>query len=518
MAYLKKIRVIVSLLFFISTSILFLDFIEILPTNIYDVILYLQFIPSAVEFIDLLALTSIGFIIIIILAILFGRVYCSSVCPIGTLQDAVSNIFKKINTGHFYQWSKKLNWFRYSILIVTVLSIPLIGVFLIALLDPFSNFGIILTSLFRPLLIMLNNALALALESTDLYIIYPVDIKEISIAAIIFSVVLLTTLILMSLKKGRLFCNTICPLGTLLGLISRISIFKIKISENECDSCGNCATVCKAECINPDTKEIDFERCVACFNCIRDCPTSAINYYNGNRSTQDFGKVYSRSRRRFLFDLYAIAGALSSLGLTQIQIIPEKESTVAINRLAAVTPPGSKSIDHFTSTCTSCHLCVSVCPTQVLQPSILHYGLKGFLQPRMDYITNYCNYECVRCTEICPTGALENLLPENKKLIQLGKSYFVKDNCIVETEKKECGACSEHCPTKAVRMVPYENNLKIPEIKNEYCIGCGACEYACPTKPYKAIYIEGNPEHLTAEIPPEEVPIEKFDYKEEFPF
>jgi ferredoxin len=136
----------------------------------------------------------------------------------------------------------------------------------------------------------------------------------------------------------------------------------------------------------------------------------------------------------------------------------------------------------------------------------------------MDFITNYCNYECVRCTEVCPTGALEKLLPQGKKLIQLGKSIFVKENCIVEIEKKECGACSEHCPTKAVRMIPYENNLNIPEVKNEYCVGCGACEYACPTKPYKAIYVEGNPEHLKAEIPPDEIIEEEIDYKEEFPF
>jgi ferredoxin len=518
LAYLKKIRVVVSLLFFIPTSILFLDFIGILPTGIYDYVLYLQFIPSAVEFIDLLTLTSLGFVIILILVILFGRVYCSSVCPIGTLQDVISIISKKINTEHNYGWSKELNWLRYLILILTVLSIPLTGVFLIGLLDPFSNFGIILTNLFRPLLILLNNLLALTLESTNFYIIYPIDIKEISLAAVVFSVIILTTLLLMSVKKGRFFCNTICPLGTLLGLISRVSIFKIKINESECDNCGNCETVCKAECINSDTKEIDFGRCVVCFNCIGDCPTTAINYYKVNYNTQHSEKVHSRSRRRFIFDLYTLAGALSSFGFTQVQIFPEKESTVAVNRLAAVTPPGSKSFNHFTSTCTACHLCISVCPTQVLQPSILHYGLEGFLQPRMDYITNYCNYECVKCTEVCPTGAIEKLLLEDKKLIQLGKSKFVKENCIVETEKKECGACSEHCPTKAVKMVPYENNLKIPEIKNEYCVGCGACEYACPTKPYKAIYIEGNLEHLTAEIPPEEVPTEEVDYKEEFPF
>lgn len=517
MANLKKIRVVISLIFFIPTSVLFLDFIGIIPLDLYDYILFLQFIPSAVEFIDAITLTSLGFLIILILVILFGRIYCSSICPIGTLQDIISNFSGRIK-NHFFGWSKGLNWLRYTILIIAVFSIPFIGVFLIGLLDPFSNFGRIVTNLIRPLFILLNNLLALILEFGNYYIIYPVDIKEISIAGIIFSVAIFLTLLLMSIKKGRLFCNTICPVGALLGLISRLSIFKIKINKDECDSCGMCETVCKAECINPDTKEIDFERCVICFNCIRDCPTTAINYYKESKEVNEKGNLFSKGRRKFIFDLYSLVGLLSGLSFAQVKIIPEKESTIVVNRLAAVTPPGSNNINHFTSTCTACHLCISVCPTQVLQPSILHYGLQGFLQPRMDYITNFCNYECVRCTEICPTGALEKLLPENKKLIQLGKSIFVKENCIVETEKKECGACSEHCPTKAVRMIPYENNLNIPEVKNEYCVGCGACEFACPTKPYKAIYIDGNPEHLKAEIPPDEIIEEEIDYKEEFPF
>jgi ferredoxin len=322
----------------------------------------------------------------------------------------------------------------------------------------------------------------------------------------------------MSIKRGRLFCNTICPVGTFLGLISKIAFFKIKINEDNCDSCGTCTTVCKAECINDDSKEIDFERCVVCFNCIRECPTSAINFYKVLNTKQRFIDKFNTGRRKFLSDFCSVVFGISGFGFIQLIIIPEKESTKPVKRLVPVTPPGSTNAVHYNSTCTACHLCISLCPTQVLQPSIMHYGLIGFLQPRMDYITNFCKYDCVLCTEVCPSGALQKTLLDNKKSIQLGKSIFVKENCIVETEKKACGACSEVCPTKAVRMIPFENKLQIPEVKNEYCVGCGACEYACPTIPFKAIYVEGNPEHLKAEIPPDEILEEKIDYKEEFPF
>jgi polyferredoxin len=270
-----------------------------IPVELYEYILFLQFVPSVINFLDIIAIASIGFIIVLILVILFGRVYCSSICPVGTLQDVISNVSKKIAGEHFYNWSNGFKRIRYSILILTILSIPILGIFLVGLLDPLSNFGRILTNLIRPLILLMNNLLALLFESTGTYIIYPVNIMEISIAGFIFSFIILSTLLLMSIKRGRLFCNTVCPVGSLLGLISKVAIFKIKINENECDACGMCATVCKAECINDDSKEIDFERCVVCFNCIRKCPTSAINYYKG-LNTKAAGNFYQTFIRLLL--------------------------------------------------------------------------------------------------------------------------------------------------------------------------------------------------------------------------
>ncbi len=148
--------------------------------------------------------------------------------------------------------------------------------------------------------------------------------------------------------------------------------------------------------------------------------------------------------------------------------------------------------------CTACHLCVSACPSQVLQPSLMQYGLEGIFQPFMDYDSSYCNYECVKCSEVCPTGAILPISTEHKKTVQIGKVIFLINNCIVYTKEKSCGACAEHCPTKAVQMVSFKGARTIPRTDANICIGCGACEYACPAEPYKAIYVEGNPVHQTA--------------------
>ena len=183
----------------------------------------------------------------------------------------------------------------------------------------------------------------------------------------------------------------------------------------------------------------------------------------------------------------------------------------------AVTPPGALGMRHYTRRCTACHLCISACPTGVLQPSINEFGVAGIMQPHMNYSTNYCNFECVICSEVCPSGAIMSLTEEAKKTTQMGQVHLILENCVVYAEQTACGACSENCPTQAVTMVPYINNLTLPEIKPEICIGCGACEYACPVTPFKAIYVDGHEIHQVAQEPEAEA-LEQPDLEEEFPF
>ena len=244
------------------------------------------------------------------------------------------------------------------------------------------------------------------------------------------------------------------------------------------------------------------------------CPSESINYELQTLSQKNIDD----SRRNFLSRTSIALITLTSTALSQIKIIPKKESKVEVKKNSVSTPPGSKSVEHFNEKCTACHLCITACPTKVLQPSIIEFGVFNIFQPFMDYKTNYCNYDCIVCSEVCPTSAISSIKKEEKQKVQIGRAIFVKENCIVETEKTACGACSEHCPTKAVMMVDFKGNLKIPEVDNKYCVGCGACEHACPTKPYKAIYVDGNLVHQIAEIRPTEKIDEEIDLKEEFPF
>jgi ferredoxin len=515
---LKKIRLIVSIFFFLLISILFLDFNNSLSPAYTNYFTFFQFVPSLIKFFSFAGIAATGFIFVLILTVLFGRVYCSSICPMGTLQDIFSFISKKLRKKKYFHLLKPANFLRYSLLSLSIIFILSGSLFVINLLDPYSNFGRIYTQLFKPLFLNAFNFAAVALEKINLYWINPIEMRGTNHFTLIFPTAFLLLVFLLSFSSGRLFCNTICPVGSLLGLISKISIFKINIDEKNCIGCKLCERTCKSGCIDKKEKTVDFSRCVSCYNCFKVCPSEGITYrfsYH-NKKVQNADDIDS-SKRKFLISTAVFLAGSTKVVSAQNKIISKRLSKISIFRKNPVTPPGSISLKHFTNNCTACHLCVTSCPTQVLQPAFLEYGIMGINQPRMDYIASFCNFDCVICSEVCPSGAILPVKLEKKKLTQLGQARFIKDNCVVYTEKTDCGACSEHCPTKAVIMVPF-GDVRAPEVHSEYCIGCGACEYACPVKPYKAIYVEANSVHQTAKKK-EEIKLDtKINYKEDFPF
>lgn len=513
--FLKKIRVVVSLIFFIVTLFVFVDFTGFLAPRLIRALLWLQFIPSFLKFIGALSISAAGFIFIMIITMLFGRVYCSTICPLGTLHDIFIWLSKKFRVIRQVKFTKPHNLIRYSILGALILVFCLSSLFLVNLMDPYSLTGKIFSNLFRPLVYLGNNILSRVFQMFDIYSVYSVPIKVFSWPPVVFSFAFLGLIIIIAGYKGRWYCNNLCPVGTLLGIFSRFSLFTINIEETACTSCGRCAKTCKAGCIDIKEKKVDFSRCVACFDCFKACPEDGIGYRYHFRKIITPDKEPDPSRRKFfttvLLGTAAVLSAKTVFGGKK-----EKQGISAV----PVTPPGSVSIWHYTSKCTACHLCVSACPTKVLQPTLMEYGWTGLFQPKMNYQAEYCNFECVTCSEVCPTGAILPITKEQKSTIQIGTSKFIKNLCVVVTKKTACGACSEHCPTKAVEMVPYLGELKIPKVDEKICVGCGACEYACPVKPDKSIYVEANPYHRKALKPKKKAEEQKKTIKPstDFPF
>jgi len=534
--WLKKIRVATALAFLALTTLLFVDF-ERLDESYAPAVLYLQFVPSLLNFTQTLALAATGFIVVLVVTLLFGRVYCSTVCPLGTLQDIVIRVADKVRKPRKVKFKpqKPYSWLRYGVLALTVGLFLSGSVLALSLLDPFSNFGRIAGDLLRPMYVAAHNGYGRLLESFGIYGPFPLHWKAPPLATLVLPALFLLGLIGLSAFKGRMFCNTLCPVGALLGLISRFAMFKIQVPRDACTICAQCSIHCKAGCIRLKTQEVDFSRCVACFNCISVCEARGIGYARSWRikrqpspsvSPGEQGVALPKpvglvkrhpsppnphpskdkgvSRRTVLR-----AGAAALVGLaglpgsvpTEAKPSNRLPSKIVNSRTWPVTPPGAGAIARFNELCTACHLCVSACPNDVLQPTLLDYGLSGLLQPRLDFTTGYCGYECNRCGQICPTGAIRPVELAAKQTIQLGVARFIRENCIVHTDHTACGACDEYCPTKAVHMVPYRDGLTIPHVRPGLCVGCGACEYACPVRPYRAIVVDGLSVHRQARRP-----------------
>jgi ferredoxin len=514
---LKRLRVWVSLAFFIPVSLIFLDRLNAIPEAVSSFFTSIQIIPALARTIVYGGGSLAGLIVVLAATVLFGRIYCSSVCPLGTFQDVVIRISRKLQKRKRFRYGKPMSGLHYAVLAVAGVMALSGSMVVLNTLEPFSNFGRMITGLVEPLVLFVNNGLAGILGQ---YGIYAVDIYQVRIVGtglVLMPLVFTAVVTYMAYRHGRLFCNSLCPAGALLGLVSRFTLFRISIDHENCTECGACEKVCKAQCIDSPSKRIDFRACVGCFNCIDSCPTEGIAFtlVTPHEVQRKPARVNS-GRRAFFSEVGSPALALVVPGIVRDTVNPA--TGYGENRNHPLTPPGSKSRSRFTNLCTACHLCVSACPSQVLYPSFLEYGLSGMFQPRMSYDHGYCNYDCVICSRICPSGAILPLDMEAKKLIQIGKAVFVKDDCVVVTKKKDCGACSEHCPTKAVRMVPYEGRLAIPELNNDVCVGCGACEHACPTTPRRAIYVASNAVHLVAKKPRVEQKPEGFDPAKDFPF
>ena len=480
---LRVVRIVLALLVFVGLTFFMVDAVGLLPAGV-SLLAGIQLVPA------LMAVSLGTLAVLLVLTLLVGRVYCSVVCPLGIWQDVVAWLSRRLRPKKHYRYRPARNWLRYSILGITAVAWLAGFSQLLVLLDPYSAYGRICTSLFKPLYVWGNNLLAAVFSKAGNYTFYHLDVPYGGILTLTVSLLTLAVVSTLAWTRGRIWCNTLCPVGALLSLLARRPLFHLHIDASACNHCGRCAAHCKASCIDAKTQTIDASRCVDCFDCVTECRQGAIRLGRAPRKASPAQP--DASRRRFLLALGLTgASAVRSAAARKKSIIPGG-SKVEIHRQQAVMPPGAGSRKDFLDRCTACHLCVSQCPSHVLKPSVGEYGLEGFLQPVMKYENAFCNYDCHRCGDVCPTHALRPLSVDEKHRTQMGRVVFIRENCVVQRNETSCGACSEHCPTQAISMVPYKYGLTIPQVNPDICVGCGGCEYICPARPFKAVYVEGN--------------------------
>ena len=491
---LRKIRIVLALIFFIGITLLFLDFTGTLHAWL-GWMAKVQFLPAV------MALNAGVIIALVLLTLIFGRVYCSVICPLGVMQDIMAWLGKKQKKNR-YSYSLAKSWLRYGVLVLFIAAMVAgIGSF-VALLAPYSSYGRIASSLFAPVYGWINNLLALLAERADSYAFYETDVWLRSLPTFIIAVVTFVLLFVLAWRNGRTYCNTICPVGTVLGFVSRFALFRPVIDASKCTNCSLCSRKCKASCINFKEHTIDYSRCVTCLDCLDTCKHDAIRYAFAYRKAEPMTPSEpanaDKSRRGFL-SVATLAFTSAALNAQEkkvdggLAVIEDKKIP---KRATPIVPAGAVSLRNFSQHCTACQLCVSVCPNEVLRPSA---NLGSLMQPTMSYERGYCRPECVKCSEVCPAGAIRPISVIDKSSIRIGHAVWVKENCIPLRDGQPCDNCARHCPTKAIQMVPSDPNdpksIKIPVVNEEKCIGCGACENLCPGRPFSALYVEGHENH-----------------------
>ena len=502
---LRKIRITLATIMMIMVTLLFLDVSGTLH-HFLGWTARIQFLPA------ILALNVVVIVALVLLTLIFGRIYCSVICPLGIFQDIVSWFASKHKKNRFTASPEK-RWLRYGVLALFVVAF-IAGVHsLVALLAPYSSYGRMVTNLLLPVYQWGNNLLAAIAERADSYAFYGVDVWIKSLPTFLIAIATFIIIAVLAWRGGRTYCNTICPVGTILAQLARFSWFKVYFDADKCKSCSLCTKNCKASCIDFNTHKVDYTRCVTCGNCIEKCNFGALRYghpkatprllqpMKDNKISGTYPNTYEpvdNARRAFLVGT-AVVGADVALAQAAKKVdggLAVIQDKVQAKRATPITPPGSVSAKNFAQHCTACQLCVAKCPNGVLRPSTDPMRL---MQPEMSFERGACRPECVTCSTVCPTGAIKPITVAQKSSTMVGHAVWVKDNCLVLTDGVSCGNCARHCPVGAIMMVPSDpqddTSPMVPAVNIAMCIGCGTCEYVCPSRPFSAIYVEGHEVH-----------------------
>jgi ferredoxin len=526
---LKILRVITAAVCFSGLVLLFVDVSGFVPERL-ALLARFQLVPAMLAG----SLTVVG--VLLAASLVFGRIYCSTICPLGVMQDALARLKPKRR----YRFAPGRTGLRLAALALFILAFTTGLPLIFGLLEPYSAFGRIATDMFAPVWALCSNGLALAAERMGSFAVGPTPVWQRGLAALAAAAATFAVLGILAWRGGRIWCNTLCPVGTFLGQINRAAIIRLRLDGEKCIRCGMCERVCKAQCIDADAGTLDASRCVSCFNCLKTCRKDALTWRPSLSVRPALAKSAPRdssggsggtagelikainekktriepaealaaasrtvaqqsqntSRRAFFSAIGLTLGAaalpMNALAASRETVIPALTRKISPKRAVPVLPPGAGGLAAFTRKCTGCQLCVTACPNQVLHAS--DSGDRA-LQPAMDFERGYCRGNCVTCSLVCPAGAINLITVEQKSAIQIGRALLHPEICIVTTDDVSCTACAKACPPGAISLVGAEGTHKRQVVDADPGIGCGACEYVCPVRPLSAVMVEGNIEH-----------------------
>ena len=454
-------------------------------------------------------------LVVVAISVLFGRFFCAWVCPMGTLNHLSSFVPGRKKAANIkrngYDNRQRFKYY----LVLGVLIAAAFGLQLTGWLDPFSvlirSFGLAVYPVFN---FLIRSAVypLLALDwpwltpiVADFYSFMrahvlsfeqPYFYQGVLIGLIFTAILLLNTL------RRRFWCRYLCPLGALLGFLSRFSLLKLKVDENKCTHCNACKANCEGACEPQSTESWIRSECLPCYNCVESCPSGAVKLTLTLPKLKGEAKVDLTKRALVGSGLTAL-GAMALLRIDPRKSLPPGSggNTREVNKFnpSLIRPPGAVMEQEFLERCIKCGECMKVCIKNAIHPTLMEAGLEGMWTPYLKMQLGYCEYNCTLCGQVCPTGALQKLTQEKKHQTKIGLAMFDKNRCIPYSLGKPCIVCEEVCPTspkaikfEEVEVIDYEGKpsvIKRPYIDPDLCVGCGICEYVCPLVDKPGIYV-----------------------------